>query len=78
MKTIIKQGKPIILEIKRFECWKCGCVYDCDEYNEFFEYAVNGYDAYIKSECPNCENDIAIHLRSVMNKSFVMRKISKI
>lgn len=58
---IIKQGKSkeeverIVKATKRFECERCGCVFEADK----VEYSIRqcGYnETEYYCKCPNCEN----------------------
>lgn len=54
---IIKEGtKERLDRLKRFECEKCGCIFDADktEYESGSQYN----DTYYFCKCPFCGNDM--------------------
>lgn len=71
---IIKQGKTeeelkaILKETRRFECGKCGCIFEADkgEYTHTTQYNETHY--YCK--CPNCKkNAHEVEIREIDKKA---------
>jgi len=53
MRKIILPGKKEVLKAtKRFECPKCGCVFDADK--DDYETGTQYNDVYYSCECPMC------------------------
>lgn len=56
--TIIKQGNPDKLELRKFHCSNCGCKFiaNCQEYETVTQYncyyEITGFT--IQCECPYC------------------------
>ena len=57
MIKIIKEGSPRNLHsIKRFHCYKCGCIFEADD--ESYSAHLDRNEIYINANCPYCNETI--------------------
>lgn len=55
---IIRQGdKDNVVEIRRFECYKCGCVFECTE-KEYKIRSGGKNDLVYSISCPTCNSEV--------------------
>ena len=56
MKIIQEGDKQKLLQIVRFKCRVCGCIFDADK-TEYQWYEVGAcYDSGLRCKCPTCDS----------------------
>lgn len=59
---IIREGEIKRIEaIKRFECWECGCVFECSKSE--YEHSGSGRNSDVyTATCPTCKHNVSLEV----------------